>query len=220
MLLPTVLALAAFEDLLNKTLDLDPATRQQLNQQMGRSLLVNVQFPHLSILVFFDDAKVRLTPAEDHLSHKATATVTASSFNLLKQALQRAEILNQSGLHIEGDVLFLQTLHNIGLQLDIDWESGLSQLLGDVTAQQIGQGLRSLFGFAKQTAQSFLQHSGDFLREESQLLPQKWQVDDFIEEVQELRIDIERFEARIAMLQQQVTSTHPTPLPNGDETAT
>jgi len=220
MLLPTVLALAAFEDLLNKTLDLDPATRQQLNQQMGRSLLVNVQFPHLSILVFFDEAKVRLTPAEDHLSHEATATVTASSFNLLKQALQRAEILNQSGLHIEGDVLFLQSLHQIGLQLEIDWESGLSQLLGDVTAQQIGQGLRSLFGFAKQAAQSFLQHSGDFLREESQLLPRKWQVDDFIEEVQELRIDIERFEARIAMLQQQVTSTHPTPLPNGDETAT
>jgi len=220
MLLPTVLALAAFEDLLNKALDLDPATRQQLNQQMGRSLLVNVQFPHLSILVFFDEAKVRLTPAEDHLSHEATATVTASSFNLLKQALQRAEILNQSGLHIEGDILFLQTLHNIGLQLDIDWESGLSQLLGDVTAQQIGQGLRSLFGFAKQAAQSFLQHSGDFLREESQLLPIKWQVDDFIEEVQELRIDIERFEARITMLQQQFTSTHPNPLPNGDETAT
>lgn len=220
MLLPTVLALAAFEDLLNKALDLDPATRQQLNRQMGRSLLVNVQFPHLSILVFFDEAKVRLTPAEDHLSHEATATVTASSFDLLKQALQRAEILTQSGLHIEGDVLFLQTLHNIGLQLDIDWESSLSQLLGDVLAQPIGQGLRRLFDFAKQAAQSFLQHSGDFLREESQLLPHKWQVDDFIEEVQELRIDIERFEARIAMLQQQFTSTQPNPLPNGDETAT
>jgi ubiquinone biosynthesis protein UbiJ len=61
MLLPTVLALAAFEDMLNKALDLDPATRLQLNQQLNKSILVNVQFPHISILVFLDEGKVRLT---------------------------------------------------------------------------------------------------------------------------------------------------------------
>ena len=32
MLLPTVLALSAFEDMLNKALDLDAATRLQLNK--------------------------------------------------------------------------------------------------------------------------------------------------------------------------------------------
>ena len=79
----------------------------------------------------------------------------------------------------------------------------------DIPAQQIGQGIRSLFSFAKQAAQSFLTHGGEFLREESQLLPRKWQVDDFIEEVQELRTDIERLEARIALLKQRLNPQQP-----------
>ena len=216
MLLPTVIALAAFEDMLNKALDLDPATRLQLNAQTGKSLLLNIHYPDLSILVFFDEGKVRLTPAEDHLSLEPTATVTATSFDYIKQALNKDQAITQSGLQLEGDIFFLQTLQQIGLALDIDWEFGLSQLIGDIPAQQIGQGIRSLFSFAKQAAQSFLMHGGEFLREESQLLPRKWQVDDFIEEVQELRTDIERLEARIALLKEKISSPHPNPLPDGE----
>ena len=208
MQLPTVLALAALEDLLNKALDLDPATRLQLNQHIGRSILVNVQFPHLSILVFLDEGKVRLTPAEDHLSHEANATVTASSFDLIKQALNKEQVISQSGLQIEGDVFFLHELQKISHQIDIDWEFGLSQFVGDISASQIGQGVRSLFDFAKQAANAFLNNSSQFLREDAQILPKKWQVDDYIEEVQELRSDIERLEARIILLQQRSSPSH------------
>ena len=38
------------------------------------------------------------------------------------------------------------------------------------------------------------------MREDAQILPKQWQVDDYIEEVQELRSDIERLEARISLL--------------------
>jgi ubiquinone biosynthesis protein UbiJ len=204
MLLPTVIALSAFEDMLNKALDLDPATRLQLNAQTSKSLLLNIQYPHLSILVFFDEAKVRLTPAEDYLSLEPTATVTATSFDYIKQAFNKDQAITQSGLQLEGDIFFLQTLQQIGLTLDIDWEFGLSQVIGDIPAQQIGQGIRSLFNFAKQAAQSFLSQSSEFLHEDAQFLPRKWQVDDFIEEVQELRTDIERLEARIHLLKQRL----------------
>ncbi|PTQ87687.1 ubiquinone biosynthesis accessory factor UbiJ [Agitococcus lubricus] len=207
MLLPTVLAVSAFEDMLNKALDLDPATRLQLNQKQGRTLNVNVQYPHISILVYFDQDRVRLTPSEQ--PQGADASVSATSFDLIKQALQRDTPIMQSGLVLEGDVFFLQELQRIGLQLDIDWEMGLSQIFGDVTAHQIGQGLRSLFNFAQKTAAVFLQNGGEYLREEAQLLPARWQIDDFIEEVQELRTDIERLEARIALFKQQYLSTPP-----------
>ena len=103
---------------------------------------------------------------------------------------------------LAGDIFFLQELQQIGLQLDIEWEQGLSVLVGDIAAQQIGQGVRSLWSFAKKAAEALLQNSGEFLREEAQLLPRPWQVEDFIEEVQELRSDIERFEARLTALQQ------------------
>ncbi len=206
MLLPTVLALAAFEDMLNKALDLDPATRLQLNQHVGRSLLLKIQYPDLSILVFLDDNRVRLTPAEDAIDHPATATVTATSFDFIKQALHREQPISQSGLQLAGDVFFLQELQQIGQQLDIDWEQGLSTFVGDVAAQQIGQGVRSLWSFAKKTAAAFLQNSGEYLREEAKLLPTRWQIEDFIEEVQELRTDIDRLNARLALLKQRLAN--------------
>ena len=209
MLLPTVLALSAAQEMLNSALDLDPATRLQLNQLTGRSLLVNVLYPHISILVFLDDNKVRLTPAEDATDYPATATVTATSFDLIKQALQRDLAISQSGLQLAGDVFFLQQLQHIAQQLDIDWEQGLSSVVGDVAAQQIGQGVRSLWSFAKKPAAVFLQNSGEYLREEAQLLPTRWQVEDFIEEVQELRTDIDRLEARIALFKQRLTPNPP-----------
>ena len=215
MLLPTVLALSAFEDMLNKALDLDAATRLQLNKLVGRSLLLNVQYPDLSILVFLDENRVRLTPAEDATDHPATATVTATSFDFIKQALKRDVPISQSGLTLAGDIFFLQELQQIGLQLDIEWEQGLSVLVGDIAAQQIGQCVRSLWSFAKKAAEALLQNSGEFLREDAQLLPRPWQVEDFIEEVQELRSDIERFEARLTLLQQRCTPPHPNPLPTG-----
>ena len=201
MLLPTVLALSAAEELINGALDLDPASRLQLNKLAGRSLLLNVQFPDIDILVYLDQDRVRLTPADDpHL--QTTAGVKATSFDFIKQALRRDVPIAQSGLHLDGDIFFLQELQQIGLQLEIDWEQGLSPLIGDIAAQQIGQGVRSLFNFAKKAAATFLQNSGEYLREEAQILPARWQVEDFIEEVQELRTDIERLEARIALLQQ------------------
>jgi ubiquinone biosynthesis protein UbiJ len=65
--------------------------------------------------------------------------------------------------------------------------------------------VRSLWNFAKKAAEALLQNSGEFLREDAQLLPRSWQVEDFIEEVQELRSDIERFEARLTLLQQRLS---------------
>ena len=89
----------------------------------------------------------------------------------------------------------------------------MSQLVGDAAAHQIGEGLRGFFRFAKQAASDFFKNSTTYLRESGQWFPPRWQVDDYVEEVQELRSDIERFEARMLALKKRLdqAETHASP---------
>lgn len=201
MLLPVVLAVASLEDLINDTLDFDAGSRQRLNALRGRSVLLQVEFPRLDLLLFLDEDRVRLTPQEGPLPTPADATVGASSFTFLRRLLQLQEPFSIGELRVQGDVLLLQELHGIARDLDIDWEQGLARLVGDSAAQQLGQGLRGLFRAARDMASVFLQEGGRYLQSGGQMLPARGQVEDFIEGVQELHSGIERLQARVQRLQ-------------------
>ena len=206
MQMPVVLAVAGLEDLVNRALDLDPGSRLRLNALQGRSVLIRISLPPLDLMVYLDLDKVRITPLEPHETPQADTTVSASSLTLLRQALRFREPFAVGELQISGDTGLLQELHGIARDLDIDWESALSRLVGDMAARQIGQGLRDLFGFARQAARDLFSNATTYLREQGQWFPYRWQVDDYIEEVQELRTDLERFEARVAAFERKLAA--------------
>lgn len=220
MLLPVALAVAGLEDLVNKALDLDPGSRLRLNALQGKCVRVKVTFPPVDLQILLDLDKVRLTPLESWEESPADTTVTASSFTLIRQALKINEPFSIGELQVAGDTALLQELHAIARDLDLDWESALGRLVGDTAAQQIGEGLKGFFGFVRQAAADLFKNSTTYLRESGQWFPPRWQVEDFIEEVQDLRTDIERFEARMAAVKARLeTAPAPAePAPSGNAT--
>lgn len=215
MQMPVVLAVAGLEDLVNRALDLDPGSRLRLNALQGRSVLIRISLPPLDLMVYLDLNKVRITPLEPHETPRADTTVSASSLTLLRQALRVREPFAVGELRISGDTGLLQELHGIARDLDIDWESGLAQLLGDTAARQIGEGLRGLFRFARQAAGDIFKNTTTYLRESGQWFPARWQVEDFVEEVQDLRTDIDRLEARLAALTARLQAPSDNASPSG-----
>lgn len=221
MQMPLVLAVGGLEDLINKALDLDPASRLRLNALQGQSVLVRVDLPRVDVLLFLDLDRVRLTPQDETETLQADATVRATSVAFLRRLLALNEPFQIGDLQVEGDTLLLQNLHGIASELDVDWESGLSRLVGDIAARQIGEGLRGLFSFARQAAGDLFSNTTTYLREDGQWFPYRWQVEDYIEEVQDLRTDIERAEARVAALEKrfaQKTEGSAATLPSAGET--
>ena len=67
-----------------------------------------------------------------------------------------------------------------------------------------GEASRQLLRFGKRTHDTFLRHLEEYLHEEARLLPTKLEVEDFIGNVQKLAQDVERIDARIKRLQQQI----------------
>ena len=113
-----------------------------------------------------------------------------------------ARQLFSGNVRIEGDD---QTAHRFSEALgglDIDWEEQLSHITGDIAAHEIGRGLRALAREGKRIGRSSGDNLSEYLTEEARLLPHRFEVDDFLSEVDALRDDVERLAARITLLEQ------------------
>jgi len=199
--LPFVLALKTLEGLVNQALRFDPATRLRLQALSGKCIYVETLTPRLSFGIQISKSRIRLLPEMNQHPH---ATIEASSFELIKQSLKRDPDLIGSAIKINGNTALVQELHAIVRQLDVDWEEPLARLFGDVAASQVGRQVRGLLGFAQKAAKTFFLNTSEYLQEEKQILPVRWEMEEFLSEGQDLRADSERLEARLARLEKRI----------------
>lgn len=199
--LPQVLAVKTLERLIRQTLRLDPATAQQLARHAGKRLYVETRAPALGIHVVLEADGPHLHLEASQHPH---ATIEAPSMELLKMAFSDHAHFIGGPVKVHGDVLLVQELHSIARQMDIDWESGLARLFGDTLSYPVSRGLRHVFGFANRVANTFLQNTGEYLREEKELVPVRWEVEEFINDNRDLRADLDRLESRLARLKKRM----------------
>lgn len=217
--LPYVLALRTLESIVNQALRYDPATQLRLQALTGKCIYIETQAPSLSMMLQIRHNRIRLCAESDQKPH---ATIEAQSVALLKLALSEQPQLIGGPLRVHGQVQLIEELHHIAKQLDIDWEEPLAMLFGDSASQQIGQHMRGLFSFARKAAKTFMTNSTEYLQEEQELLPVRWEIDEFISDGEDLRSDIERLQARTERLQQRMTrlqdNHQSSPTPPGAQT--
>jgi ubiquinone biosynthesis protein UbiJ len=99
-----------------------------------------------------------------------------------------------------GNVALAQKMQAILAGLDIDWEEALAQHCGDVLAFQLHQRARKFGEWLRYGADSVLQTSSEYLREEARLSPTQVEFDRFQSELTSLKHDVARAEARLQRL--------------------
>lgn len=112
-----------------------------------------------------------------------------------------ADIFRQGSVSISGDPVLAQDFQRL---LDLarpDWEEELSRQVGDVAAHQIGNAARGLARWGQQAVETLGRDTGEFLKEESRDLPTRFEVDEFLDQVDELGGAVDRAEARLRRLE-------------------
>ena len=99
-----------------------------------------------------------------------------------------------------GNVALAQKAQALLAGLDIDWEEALAQHSGDVLAFQIHQRARQFGQWLQGSAESVLQTSSEYLREEARLSPTQVEFDQFQSRLTTLKNDVARSEARLQRL--------------------
>lgn len=197
-------ATATLEAAINTALDYDPGSRVALQKLAGQSLAVEITQPAVSLCFSFDSDRVSIS----HLAENPTTRLRGSLAALANLALSETTTLADSGVEAFGSTALLTSVQQIARQLDIDWEEILCQWLGDVIGHQAAEQIRCRVNWTRDRLSSAGRLVEEFLTEELRGSPTKVELNNFSEQVDELRFGVDRVEARLRKIKQQLADRH------------
>lgn len=197
--LPTVIT-AAIEAALNRVLQLDEDSVARLSRLQGK--VIAIEFSGLDVALYLIPEAGNLT-VYGRFEGEADTVLRGSPLALMRMGLAKhaGDVVFAGDVIISGDVELGQEFRDILDGLDIDWEEHLSHFTGDLVAHKVGNLLRGAVAWGQQTADTLGQDTAEYLQEESDMLPNRDEVDAYLSEVDRLRTDVDRLEARAQRLQ-------------------
>ncbi|MFC3945279.1 SCP2 domain-containing protein [Pseudomonas gingeri NCPPB 3146 = LMG 5327] len=196
--------LAGVEHGLNRVLRLDSTALGRLAHLSGK--VIEVDSPALKLFILPGDDGLMLAA---HWAAGADCILRAPTTSLLNLALSKDKtaILHGPDVHLEGDSAVLLDLAAVLQDLELDWEYELSRWLGPVATQLISGHLRSRAGWYRQGFASLNQNLAEYLSEESRALVGKHEAEARFAELDRIKLDLERLEARFERLSRSLNSS-------------
>lgn len=191
--------LAVIEGLVNRALALDPEGAAALDELAGRVIAIEVKGFGTRVTLIPGAGRIQLFGFYDA---EPDCLIQGSPFGLLQLVLakRKERPLVTGEVEIQGDATLAHALSAALARLDIDWEEQLARIIGDPFAYQVSRKVQAAQAWTERTAESFAANLSEYLQEERRLLPTRYEVEAFLHEVDVLRDDVERLEARIERL--------------------
>ena len=187
----------------NHLLALDPDFLDQLQPFLKKTFRIELIESEFSFDLRPCPDGFILEPATDT---QAEVTLRGSLWAFAQLAREGAysQVFAEGRITMEGDAELGQAFQRLLGKLDIDWEELTSQLLGDMAARQVHRTLEGLGNWFRQSSRYFHENTGEFLQQELKVTPSRVEVDALTNEIEKLRADSARLEARVARLQKAI----------------
>jgi len=200
--LPIPLALAIQQGIAT-VLRLDPHTKQALSDINGKVVRVEVSDPTLRFHLIVVDGSVDV---EGSFDAEADTTISGTAIDLI--SLRRSsDALYTGSVSITGEMAVGEQLRTIISNIEIDIEDVVAPITGDVIAHQIGRVGKTLSAWLEDTGSSLKRNTSEYLQEEAEILAPNSEVNRFAAQVDELREQSDRLDARIRELEKSQSAT-------------
>ena len=196
-----LLPIKTLEKTFNRYLSLDSESPTLLAPLVGKVMGIHIQRPKVAIFFSFNEHDVQLSTEPPET---VNTEIYTTLFQLIRLKWSKSSSLINAQFHIKGDVDTAQRFNELFEKHHIDWEEHLSKIIGDVTAHKMVQLLRKPSGFIKANKEKFSQDVTEYCQEEALLLPSANEVDIFRREVDGLRLQVDRLQAKIALLKNEI----------------
>jgi ubiquinone biosynthesis protein UbiJ len=184
----------------NRLLGFDEAALAGCRELRGHCIAIEVTDLDFRLYCHPGDWGIRLSPNPPPRDPDATISGRLVALANLASEDDKLATSMQERVRFHGDVKLAQKLQRILGGLDIDWEEALSKYTGDVVAFQVHQRARRLGDWLKLSAESLLQTTSDYLREEVRVSPTEVEFEQQQAAITALKHDVSRAEARLARL--------------------
>jgi len=190
--------LDSVEKMVNKVLSLDEETVALLATLAGNVIEIDVLDTEFRMFILPSGKGVTL---ETDYEGKADVAIKGTPSALL--GMISAEKIGAGDVEINGNVELAKKFQSILRDMEIDWEEYLSQFVGDIAAHKIGNFLRRVSRFAKESGKTIGMDISEYLRYEKEALLDKSEVDEFNLAVDNIRDDVERLQKRLERLEKE-----------------
>ena len=195
--------LAAMEAALNQLFAMDPESFARLADFKGRIIAFHITDMDQWLYFFPDKQGMQII---SHYEGEPDTVISGSLLAFAKMALaedqEKTRSVFKGDIKITGDMALGQHFQALFQQLDIDWEEHLSHITGDVIAHSLGNAARGVLGFGKQLFNSLGMDVSEYLQYETRDIASGPEIQHFNQQVDTIRNDVERAEARIKRLEQ------------------
>jgi ubiquinone biosynthesis accessory factor UbiJ len=190
--------LSFIESELNRCIGESTAARELLARLQGTSFAVHVEGLGVTGVLHADGERLRL----DSDAAGATATLSATPFDLLR--LLRADGVSgvkRTRAALSGDLDVVERYARMLKLARPDLEEEVAKWLGDVPAHALGEAVRGLGAWLDRAGAALRMNTAEYLQEESRAIPAPLEAQAFYADVERLRDDVERLEARLARVE-------------------
>lgn len=197
------LLIKAIQTAMNRYVALDPFAVKRLATLQSRVVMIELLGLGLTMQLRFDKQTIHVMT--DHFV-EADTVIRSAPFSLLHMALTRQHRHRFFGesVVIEGNLDVAQDVMALFDELEIDWEEHLSRWVGDVPAYQSGRVIHRIKQMGRRLQQTFKQSLNEYVHEEIHLAPALEALEDFYHDVDQLRMDVDRVDAKIARLEKAI----------------
>ncbi len=198
--------LSVVETTINAWLKLDDEALPRFAELDGKIIRLHITGLDFNLYFFPSASSIQVLgnyPSEED-GGVVDATIHGSPMALIKlgTSSNAGETMLKSDVEIDGELRVAEAFSAILKEVDIDWEELLSKLVGDIVAHQAGQVARGASSWFKESVEAMKLNTGEYISEESKLSPADAEVRHYMEQVDDVRMGVDRLTARINNLEE------------------
>jgi ubiquinone biosynthesis protein UbiJ len=195
--------------LANRQIRMKTPARELCEELQGSVVGVRVKNTALTMYFHIDQGEISLTSEFEGVPD---AVITGSLLTLAQMMGASGEsAVREGSLEVTGDAMLAQSFQRLLWHARPDLEEELSGVIGDVAAHGLGDVARNVGNWTRAARSTLRQNLSEYLQEESRSVPSRNEVDRSSGEVQNLRDDVARFEARLKRLEEKAESDRDSP---------
>ena len=187
------------ESVINRYLALDPEMLGKLGEFDGKVIKLEMVGINKTFYMLPNESGIQVLSDYDA---DADTVLRGTPISLFKMGLvsNAANLLLKGEVEISGDTRLGHKFKNVFSQMDIDWSEPLAGLVGDDLAYQLQQAGSKLGRWGKDSVKSVSSSFSEYLQEESRDVVTETELEIFNEDVDRLRNDVDRLQAKINMM--------------------
>jgi len=190
----------AIETGLNQLLPFDPGYQQKWASLDQKTVAVELKDLNSTFYIRYQS---EVFAVHTEYAHDVDVKLSADSWDFFRAAIEQqnndAAALN-SNIHFEGQIGVGQTFANCLQSIEIDFEEIMAQSMGDIMAHRTANLFDSIGAFVKEAVATTETNFTEYVQEEALLVPTKIEVENFYDDLRQLRSDCDRLFARVDTL--------------------